>query len=246
MSSIFRNSICVFHRFNNLLTPARLCKFNAQSTASHYQILVINQRSFKRYQRFGHQKGVGGLELTRMEKIIMIYCCIGFSIIVFDYGSIYKTYFPKSFQDFVTRNLITPLKGFHEKIREKPGPRVDALTFDTHNQINEESNSNESKGDNKEMKSKIGFRDKRIIEYENRIRSYSTPDKIFRYFASIKLVYGPNETEIFMTPDDFLRAITPGIKQPDGLGLDQFKKVDMSKVSTSNNDEKKEKEELKI
>jgi len=29
-----------------------------------------------------------------------------------------------------------------------------------------------------------------------------------------------------MTPDDFLRSMTPGIKQPDGLGLDQYKKYD--------------------
>ena len=137
MSFVLRSSICVFHRFNHLLTPAKLCKFNAESTASHYQILMINQRSFKRYQRFGHQKGVGDLGLTRMEKIIMIYCCVGFSIVVFDYGSIYKTYFPKSFQNFVTRNFITPLKEFHKKIREKPGSKVDALTFDTHNQSTE-------------------------------------------------------------------------------------------------------------
>ena len=29
-----------------------------------------------------------------------------------------------------------------------------------------------------------------------------------------------------MTPADFLRSLTPSIKQPDGLGLDQFKKFD--------------------
>jgi hypothetical protein len=54
-----------------------------------------------------------------------------------------------------------------------------------------------------------------IIEYENRIRSYSTPDKIFRYFATVKIM-SENTTLVFMTPDDFLRAITPGMKQPDG------------------------------
>lgn len=77
-----------------------------------------------------------------------------------------------------------------------------------------------------------GFRDRKIIEYENRIRLYSNPDKIFRYFSSIKINYGNGESEIYMTPDDFLRALTPGVKQPDGLGLDQYKKVDLSKVST--------------
>lgn len=54
-----------------------------------------------------------------------------------------------------------------------------------------------------------------VIEYENRMRAYSTPDKIFRYFATIK-ISSLEGTEIYMTPDDFLRAITPGMQQPDG------------------------------
>ena len=32
--------------------------------------------------------------------------------------------------------------------------------------------------------------------------------------------------QIFMTPEDFLRSLTPGVKQPEGLGLDQFRKID--------------------
>ncbi|CAG9785175.1 unnamed protein product [Diatraea saccharalis] len=79
-------------------------------------------------------------------------------------------------------------------------------------------------------KEKIGFRDRKIIEYENRMRAYSTPDKIFRYFATVKLTYG-DSTEIYMTPDDFLRAITPGMKQPDGLGLDQYRRYDPKSIS---------------
>jgi len=60
-----------------------------------------------------------------------------------------------------------------------------------------------------------------IIEYENRIRAYSTPDKIFRYFATVK-VTSLEGTEVYMTPDDFLRAITPGMQQPDGRALIKF------------------------
>ncbi len=30
---------------------------------------------------------------------------------------------------------------------------------------------------------------------------------------------------IFMTPDDFIRSITPGIIQPHGLGLDKFRNL---------------------
>ena len=32
--------------------------------------------------------------------------------------------------------------------------------------------------------------------------------------------------QIYMTPGDFLRSITPGVKQPEHLGLDQFRKFD--------------------
>ena len=30
------------------------------------------------------------------------------------------------------------------------------------------------------------------------------------------MIHPHGETEVFMTPDDFLRSITPGMKQPDG------------------------------
>lgn len=90
-----------------------------------------------------------------------------------------------------------------------------------------ESSSEESEDEGEGKKKKrVGFRDRKIIEYENRIRQYSTPDKIFRYFATLKVYGDHGDHEIFMTPDDFLRCITPGIKQPEGLGLDQYKKYD--------------------
>lgn len=71
----------------------------------------------------------------------------------------------------------------------------------------------------------ISNRDRRIIAYENRIRGYSNPDKIFRYFATLKVNY-KGRWEVYMTPEDFVRAITPGVKQPEGLGLDHYKKYD--------------------
>ena len=55
-----------------------------------------------------------------------------------------------------------------------------------------------------------------IIEYENRIRDYSTPDKIFRYFATKKVFNEKMDMEVFMTPDDFVRSITPSAKQEEG------------------------------
>lgn len=55
-----------------------------------------------------------------------------------------------------------------------------------------------------------------VIEYENRIRAYSTPDKIFRYFATLKAAMDNGDVEIYMTPEDFIRSITPDEKQPEG------------------------------
>ncbi|CAH6789717.1 Micu1 [Phodopus roborovskii] len=66
-----------------------------------------------------------------------------------------------------------------------------------------------------EKKKRSGFRDRKVMEYENRIRAYSTPDKIFRYFATLKVISEPGETEVFMTPQDFVRSITPNEKQPE-------------------------------
>ncbi|XP_065051183.1 calcium uptake protein 1, mitochondrial-like [Rhopilema esculentum] len=72
-------------------------------------------------------------------------------------------------------------------------------------------------------KSKAGFRERKIIEYENRIRAYSTPDKVFRYFATLQ---DAETSTIYMKPEDFVRSLTPDTMQPEGLGLDQFHKFD--------------------
>ncbi|KAJ1358951.1 hypothetical protein KIN20_017536 [Parelaphostrongylus tenuis] len=51
----------------------------------------------------------------------------------------------------------------------------------------------------KPKKKRIGFRERRIIEYEDRIRLYSTPDKIFRYFATLKLPVFSNDCTLVST-----------------------------------------------
>ena len=56
-----------------------------------------------------------------------------------------------------------------------------------------------------------------MIGYEDRIRAYSTPDKIFRYFATLKVHTGSGDWEVFMTPEDFVRSLTPGVLQPEGI-----------------------------
>ncbi|XP_041424753.1 calcium uptake protein 1, mitochondrial isoform X3 [Xenopus laevis] len=85
-----------------------------------------------------------------------------------------------------------------------------------------ESSDEEQPQEGKKKKMRVGFRDRKVMEYENRIRAYSTPDKIFRYFATLKVIHESGESEVFMTPQDFVRSITPNEKQPENLGLDQF------------------------
>ncbi|CAG0883511.1 unnamed protein product [Cyprideis torosa] len=69
------------------------------------------------------------------------------------------------------------------------------------------------------------FRDRKIMQYENRLRAFSTPDKIFRYFSTLKHA---QTGELYMTPADFIRALTPGLRQPEGLGLDSYYEFDLS------------------
>uniref|UniRef100_A0A8C7JJN2 Calcium uptake protein 1, mitochondrial n=1 Tax=Oncorhynchus kisutch TaxID=8019 RepID=A0A8C7JJN2_ONCKI len=91
----------------------------------------------------------------------------------------------------------------------------------------------EGGADGKKKKPRSGFRDRKVMEYENRIRAYSTPDKIFRYFATLKIISEHGDAEVYMTPQDFVRSITPNEKQPENLGLDQFqvKRYDGKKIS---------------
>ncbi|EFA03908.2 calcium uptake protein 1 homolog, mitochondrial isoform X2 [Tribolium castaneum] len=116
---------------------------------------------------------------------------------------------------WVRRTLFPPVKAQSETIGESSDV--------------EQSESEDESKKKKHRKEKIGFRDRKIIEYENRMRAYSTPDKIFRYFATVRLIT-PEGSEVYMTPDDFLRAMTPGMRQPDGLGLDQYRRYDPKTV----------------
>ncbi|NWR50296.1 MICU1 protein, partial [Regulus satrapa] len=120
------------------------------------------------------------------------------------------------------------------------GPRAEPGEKVKHEEEEEESSSRRAvaSGDEEapqegKKKKRSGFRDRKVMEYENRIRAYSTPDKIFRYFATLKVINEHGESEVFMTPQDFVRSITPNEKQPENLGLDQFivKRYDGKKLS---------------
>ncbi len=52
--------------------------------------------------------------------------------------------------------------------------------------INEGAESDEEGEEPK--KKRISFHDQKVMAYEDRIRAYSTPDKIFRYFATLKVI----------------------------------------------------------
>ncbi|KAK7862725.1 hypothetical protein R5R35_005994 [Gryllus longicercus] len=132
-----------------------------------------------------------------------------------------------------------------EALKEGLFPRVDAATQVAENHVEVatsdsddggESDADDTKKKKKKEKEKIGFRDRKIMEYENRMRQYSTPDKVFRYFATLQVVHPSGEShEVYMTPDDFLRSMTPGLKQPDGLGLDQYKRYDPKRHEVGTN-----------
>lgn len=42
--------------------------------------------------------------------------------------------------------------------------------------------------------------------------------------------YEDGSWEIFMTPKDFVRSLTPGVMQPKNLGLDKFKTLNLNQV----------------
>ncbi|CBY24208.1 unnamed protein product [Oikopleura dioica] len=71
------------------------------------------------------------------------------------------------------------------------------------------------------------FKQKRMMEYENKLRLHSNPDKVFRYFATVQAVTDDDRAnEVYMTPNDLIRSLTPGGDlQPSNLQLDQYKKI---------------------
>ncbi|XP_041032358.1 calcium uptake protein 1, mitochondrial isoform X2 [Carcharodon carcharias] len=104
----------------------------------------------------------------------------------------------------------------------KRTPRPDCFGVKEEQSDEKAVKSQEEDAQIEKKKKRQGFRDRKVMEYENRIRAYSTPDKIFRYFATLKIINENGDSEVFMTPQDFVRSITPNEKQPENQGLDQF------------------------
>ncbi|XP_073820889.1 calcium uptake protein 1 homolog, mitochondrial-like isoform X2 [Musca autumnalis] len=185
-------------------------------------VTPINARGHK---NFGHKKEITP-KFTRVYHLI-----IGtmFVICITDWKKVKRMILPK-----VDADAGVEAPDAEKKPRKKDKKAKDTKTV-TESDSDSDSDSESENGNDDTIeeksksarsgKEKVGFRERKIIEYENRIRQFSTPDKIFRYFATVRLTT-PQGTTVCMTPDDFLRSIYPGMKQPDGLGLDQYRRYD--------------------
>lgn len=192
-------------------------------TTSKIFVPLKSQVCFTGYSKFGH-----GKEKTMWKpKQYLMLTLFGMMI-----GCIVDWKYLKEWYDYLTGVEAAAPKVEKDKDGNKAANIKEASESDSEDVSDDELL--EEVGKKKKKKENVGFRDRKIIEYENRIRHFSTPDKVFRYFATLQVSHvhanGSETHEIFMTPDDFLRSMTPGIKQPDGLGLDQFKKYDPKNV----------------
>ncbi|KAF8372456.1 micu-1, partial [Pristionchus pacificus] len=128
--------------------------------------------------------------------------------------------------------LLFDFEGIYNEMSAQFKPQAGELkgVEGAENSEGEEKDAKEE--EKKKKKSKNGFRERRIIEYEDRLRTYSSPDKIFRYFATLKMITdidGKAYEQVLMTPEDFVRSFTPGVMQPRKYGLDKFKLYDPTK-----------------
>ncbi|XP_036321790.1 calcium uptake protein 1 homolog, mitochondrial isoform X2 [Rhagoletis pomonella] len=164
------------------------------------------------YKKFGHKEE----PTPRLTKYFHAFVSTLFIITILDWKKIKRAIMPKVDADAPKEKDI-PTK-------ETPEENWD------NDKVSSKCSEPDLAKPKREQKDKMGFRERKIIEYENRLRAYSTPDKIFRYFATVRLTT-PTVSEVCMTPDDFLRSIYPGLIQPEGLGLDQYRRYDPKDVA---------------
>lgn len=213
----FRSLGILFHNapLQKLPPSARLALTQFSQQIANYRTpsqkpVDCNRQQKRHYKNFGHKEDAVPL-ITKLWYTLVGVVFIGSML---NYKGLKKVLFPTV--DAATQLAQSPSDD-------------DKSMVETDDDDNDDEESEGEDSKKKRKKEKVGFRDRKIIEYENRIRSYSTPDKIFRYFATVKIIRG-SVMEIFMTPDDLLRSISPGAKQPDGLGLDQYKRYDPKNV----------------
>ncbi|KAF2360889.1 EF-hand domain [Trinorchestia longiramus] len=172
----------------------------------------LNTLQVRTYKNFGHSK-----ESEATATFSKVYYCVICTLLLSTFVN---------WQE-VSKDWRKKSEAAKAKFRVDAASAVEDGVTGQVSEKQQDKTDDQNEDDDGQKKKRVGFRDRKIIEYENRIRQYSTPDKIFRYFATLKVSADDSDkSEIFMTPDDFLRSITPGIKQPEGFGLDQYKRFD--------------------
>lgn len=186
-----------------------------------------NTMQLRGYRNFGHSKSADQVTTYAKYYYRFLTFCIAATFV--DWLMVYDMIRAKV-EKVKDRFKVEAASAVGSEDNRRDKDRLENSKEEREDGVAEDNDQQDEDDDGGSRKKKVGFRDRKIIEYENRIRQYSTPDKIFRYFATMKVSaadHGESDkSEIFMTPDDFLRSITPGIKQPEGLGLDQYKRFD--------------------
>lgn len=205
MLPLLRRSLPVAARLRQSYSP--------RYVACAQRILVVDspfdRKTTRNHYDFGHKKNKTPWS-EYAAGFVVILCTIGIFIDFEEFGKMME-------------NGIEAVRKYFRVSSESSVSHPGGSDGDDDSDVEE----TKGKGKGKKKKDKPGFRDRKIIEYENRIRAYSTPDKIFRYFATMRVYNEAGDSEIFMSPQDFLRSITPGTKQPEGYGLDQYKRIDI-------------------
>ncbi|KAH8271971.1 hypothetical protein KR044_012455 [Drosophila immigrans] len=225
--SVTRQALTVLNRCVALPAPAFHQNARSFTTLSNYynsnQIIAstsatittttANQRQLqvqttREHKRFGH----GEEKTPKVTKYFHLMVITLFLVSVLDWGKVKRLLMPKVDAD----------AGRHPK----KGVSASDNKSDSGTDSDTDADSSHADDKIKTVKERVGFRERKIIEYENRMRQFSTPDKVFRYFATIIVPTPDDRHEVYMTPLDFLASMTPGMRQPDGLGLDQYKRYD--------------------
>ncbi|KAH8282395.1 hypothetical protein KR054_007377 [Drosophila jambulina] len=210
--------------FNILQKPAQIALASTLCNQNSQQIVKDltksngnpNLMQVRNHKRFGHQEE----KTPNVTKYFHLFILSLFLISVLDWGKVKRLLVPKVDAD----------------AGQRPSSAADVNGEDKSSDSETEESEDEEGGtglhlhEGKKVREKVGFRERKIIEYENRIRQFSTPDKVFRYFATIQVPVADDRHEVYMTPTDFLTSMTPGMKQPDGLGLDQYRRYDPKSV----------------
>lgn len=115
-----------------------------------------------------------------VSKCPRIFHCNQASFMSTSSSSGHNWYIPPNLSNKYRNVLIVTLSGL-VLFTFPSWPLVQAKSVeDTESENDLKVSSDESEGKEKKKREKVGFSDRKFIEYENRIRSFSTPDKIFR------------------------------------------------------------------